>query len=173
MKLLITGASGSGTTTLGKSLAERYRLPFFDADDFYWLPTDPPYRVKRDRLERLSMLGDALRKAEAGAVVSGSVVNWGTDIEDSFDLIVFLIVPAETRVERLHKRELARFGHVNNDFLEWAAQYDEGRMAGRSLAIHERWLEQRSSRILRIKGDVPVKSSLQQVLAFINADLKT
>ena len=138
--MLITGASGSGTTTLGKSLAELFAFLSLDADDYYWLPTDPPYRSKRDRLQRLSMIVDALKKSPHGVIVSGSVVDWGTEIEDSFDLIVFLVVPVEIRVERIQRREVARFGNVNAAFLEWAAQYDEGHMPGRSLLIHQRWL---------------------------------
>ena len=166
MKVLSIGASGSGTTTLGKSFAELCGLPFFDADDYYWLPTDPPYRLKRDRLQRLSMLVDALKECQHGAVVAGSVVDWGAEIEDSFAMIVFLIVPADIRLQRLRRRELARFGEVNTNFLEWAAQYDEGRMPGRSFAIHERWLAQRSSKVLRIQGDVSVEDSVQRVISF-------
>jgi adenylate kinase family enzyme len=166
MRVLITGASGSGTTTLGQSLAEYWRLPFFDADDFYWLPTDPPYRVKRDPTERLSMLVHALKGSRNDAVIAGSVMDWGTEIEDSFSLIVFLRVPAAIRVERLRKRELARFGSVDSAFLEWAAQYDEGRLSGRSLARHENWLARRSCKVLRIAGDVPVEVSRQQVIDY-------
>jgi hypothetical protein len=129
---------------------------FLDADDYYWLPTDPPYRSKRDRLQRLSMLVDALKESPDGAIVAGSVVDWGTEIEDSFALIVLLIFPAEIRVERLRRRALARFGNVNAAFLEWAAQFYEGRMPGRSLVVHERWLAQRSCKVIRIQGGLTV-----------------
>jgi adenylate kinase family enzyme len=169
MNVLITGASASGTTTLGKSLAELCGLPFFDADDYYWSPTDPPYRVKRERSQRLSMLVHELNRFPEGAVVAGSVVDWGAEIEDSFAVIVFLIVPAEVRLGRLRSRELARFGSVDTNFLAWAAQYDDGHLAGRSLAVHQRWLAQRSCRVLRIKGDISVEDSLQQVILFIRA----
>lgn len=37
------GASGSGTTTLGKELATEMGYHHFDADDFYWEQTDIPY----------------------------------------------------------------------------------------------------------------------------------
>jgi hypothetical protein len=39
-RIHILGASGTGTTTLGKALADRLNCPHFDADRFYWLPTD-------------------------------------------------------------------------------------------------------------------------------------
>jgi hypothetical protein len=145
-------------------------LNFFDADDYYWLPTNPPYRVKRNQAERLSLLAHALGSSGHGAVIAGSVMDWGTEIEDSFSLIVFLRVPAVIRVERLRKRELARFGSVDNDFLEWAAQYDEGRMSGRSLQRHEGWLGRRSCKVLRIEGDMPVEVVRQQVIDCVQSD---
>jgi hypothetical protein len=79
-------------------------------------------------------------------------------------LIVFLTVPASIRVERLRKREVAELGQANPLFLEWAAQYDEGRMDGRSLAKHERWLSARSCPILRIDGDISVNERVARVL---------
>ena len=38
-----------GTTTFGKALAHCLDHPHFDRDDFFWLPTDPPFQQKRDR----------------------------------------------------------------------------------------------------------------------------
>jgi adenylate kinase family enzyme len=165
MRILITGASGSGTTTLGRTLADTLTLPFFDIDDYYWMPTEPPYRQKRTAAARLSMLIGDLDRAENGAVLSGSVVNWGVEIEDSFSLIVFLRVPTKIRVERLHKREAELFGAAKSEFIEWAAQYDEGRLPGRSLPIHERWLSLRRCIVLRIEGEVSVADSVKQIMA--------
>ena len=43
----ITGASGAGVTTLGAALAERLGGAQFDVDDFFWMPTVPPFTDKR------------------------------------------------------------------------------------------------------------------------------
>jgi adenylate kinase family enzyme len=164
MRVLITGASGSGTTTLGRALAAKLGFAFFDADDYYWLPSDPPFRHKREPALRLALLLAGLAKVRS-AVLSGSVVHWGAELEESFSAIVFLTLPASIRVARLREREGARFGQVDEDFLEWAAQYEEGGMAGRSLAIHERWLAQRSCPIIRIDGDWSVQERVTRCLA--------
>src|SRR5207249_3761430 len=50
----IVGASGSGTTSLGGALAARFGHRHLDTDDFFWVRTDPPYREKRPREERLT-----------------------------------------------------------------------------------------------------------------------
>lgn len=43
MHIHITGASGSGTTTLGRALAQALGWRYLDADRYYWLPTSPPF----------------------------------------------------------------------------------------------------------------------------------
>jgi adenylate kinase family enzyme len=162
VRILITGASGSGTTTLGLALAARLGVKCFDADDYYWLPTNPPFKHKREPALRLSLLLSDLSIAKS-AVLSGSVVRWGVEIEDSFSAIVFLTLPAPIRVARLREREIARFGRVDDEFLNWAAQYDQGTMSGRSLAIHERWLSQRTCPIIRIDGDLTVEERIARI----------
>jgi adenylate kinase family enzyme len=163
MRVLITGASGSGTTTLGRSLAGKLSWSCFDADDYYWLPSDPPFQRKCDPAARVSRFVADLGKV-TDAVVSGSIMSWGEELEGSFDLIVFLTVPADIRVARLRQRELQKFGRVDIEFLTWAAQYEDGRLAGRSRQRHERWLADRKCRVLRIDGDTSVEDRVSKIL---------
>lgn len=166
MRLLIVGASGSGTSTLSGELARALGIACLQADDYYWLPTLEPFTQKRAPEERLSMLLNDLRLASR-AVLGGSILEWGVELEDSFDLIVFLVVPAAVRVERLRRREIAMLGHADPAFLEWAAQYDSGTLPGRSRLRHERWLAQRTCPVLRIEGDVPIEISTARALAAV------
>jgi adenylate kinase family enzyme len=161
MRILVTGASGSGTTTLGRALAAELQAAHLDLDDCYWLPTQPPYRHKRDAVERLALCVQHLRAP--ALVASGSLVGWGVELEDAFDLIVFLTVPTATRVERLRVRETARYGRADPAFLTWASQYDEGPPEGRSRAKHEAWLAQRRCPVLRIDGDVSTAERVRRV----------
>jgi hypothetical protein len=73
----VTGASGAGVTTLGATLAGALSVPHLDTDDFYWLPSDPPFRHKREIPERLRLLDEALDRAPRGFVLSGSLDGWG------------------------------------------------------------------------------------------------
>ena len=61
MRVHVVGASGSGTTTLGRALAVRLGCPFFDTDDYIWLPSEPPFQHIRERGERQARLGAAPR----------------------------------------------------------------------------------------------------------------
>ena len=51
---LVMGVTGCGKTTLGRALAERLKIPFYDADDFH-----PP--ANREKLSRDEPLQDADR----------------------------------------------------------------------------------------------------------------
>ena len=72
----ILGPSGSGTTTIGEKLSEEYNLAHFDADNYFWKPTDPPYQQLRSIAERRRLLKKDLEK-ETGWVISGSFCGWG------------------------------------------------------------------------------------------------
>jgi hypothetical protein len=160
MRALITGAAGSGTSTLAAALAERWGAAMLEADAFFWLPTDPPFKVKREPEQRRTLFEQQLGMHER-AVVAGSVVGWGVDA--LFDLVVFLYVEASIRVQRLQLREMALYGKADPAFLHWAAQYDEGPPEGRSLAKHEAWLRTLSCPVVRLVG---VRSVEEQV-AFV------
>jgi adenylate kinase family enzyme len=163
VRILIIGAAGSGTTTLGRELAAQMGAAFFDADEFFWHPSEPPYQAERDPAERLATIIRALGPSPS-AVVAGSIIDWGADLENSFSLIVYLWVEADVRVARLMRRESERFGQPLDGFIEWAAQYDEGRLPGRSRATHERWLSERKCPVLRIEGNVSVMEAASRVI---------
>lgn len=58
MRILITGAAGTGTTTLGRALAAEMGCGFFfDADDYYWIASDPPFQQKQEHEIRLRFTG--------------------------------------------------------------------------------------------------------------------
>ena len=155
LRVHITGASGTGTSTLGKAFAEATGAQWLDLDDFYWLPTSPPFQLKRPKAERLALLVDRIRESP-DVVVSGSLIQWGREVEDGWDLIVFLSAPTPVRIGRLRARDMARYGLVNPAFLVWAERYDDPDFTGRNRALHERWLAQRSCRILRLDAELPL-----------------
>jgi adenylate kinase family enzyme len=152
-RIHITGAAGAGVTSLGCALADRLDAVHLDTDDFYWLPTAPPFRLKREVTERLALLQAAFANAERW-VLSGSCDSWIGSLVESFDLVVFVVAPTSLRLARLRHRERARFGEAalapggamhdqHRAFLNWAAAYDTGAAAGRNRQRHELWLSQR------------------------------
>lgn len=175
----IFGASGSGTTSLASALAARHGHRHLDTDDFYWLPTNPPYRHVRPRELRLDLLRRALAESSSW-VLSGSLCGWGDPLIPDFDLVVFLVVPTQVRLARLRAREVQRYGHealrpggklhqAYVEFLDWAGRYDEGGPEMRSRVLHEGWLSTLPGAVLRLDGDRPIAEQLAQVQAAVHA----
>jgi len=108
-RIHVTGASGSGVTTLGRALADALALPHHDTDDYYWRPTAPPYREKRDVVERLRLMQEMFLD-RADWVLSGGLDGWGDSIIPMFDAVVFVEAPTEIRLRRLREREARHFG---------------------------------------------------------------
>lgn len=171
----ITGASGCGVTTLGRSVAGALGALHIDADDVYWLPTDPPYLQKRERSARLKLLDESFHQAgERGWVLTGSILEWGDSLISLFTLVVFLTAPTELRLRRLKAREAQRFGaridpggdllSTHQAFLEWAAAYDAGTCGGRTRARHEEWLTRMQAPVVRLDATAPYEELLGQVL---------
>jgi len=170
----ILGASGSGTTTLAEALGARLGCPHFDVDDYFWLPSEPPFQHIRDREVRRALLSADLEKP-GGWVLSGSLCGWGDLYAPLFDLVVFLWIPHELRMARLAAREVARYGaetiapggvmHAGSvAFMKWAAAYDEGGLEIRSLRLHHDWLATLPGPVLRLEGEASVEANLAAVL---------
>ena len=174
-RLHITGASGSGVTTLGRAAADALAVPHHDMDDYYWQPTIPPYRVKRPAADRVRLMQEMFL-GRADWVLSGSLVGWAESIVPLLDAVVFLHVPTALRLERLRAREARHFGadavsdggwrhREMEEFLDWAAHYEDDTRAGRTLAAHEAWLAGLSCPVLRLDGTAALPDLVDQVVA--------
>jgi adenylate kinase family enzyme len=172
-RIHVLGAAGSGSTTLGESVARRLGIPHADADHFFWMPTDPPFTTRRPRVERLALLTQEL-PADGNWVFSGSAISWATALEPAYDLIVFLWLDPAVRMARLRHRETARYGAriepggdmaiASAAFFQWAADYDTAGPTQRSLAAHEAWLSGEAANVLRLDSAQPLDALTEAVL---------
>ena len=171
-RILIFGASGSGTSTLGQEIAKRHNFAVFDADDFFWETTDPPFQLIRERSERQKMLAEALL-SKSRWVLTGSICGWGDAAMHLIDLAVFVVTPTALRLERLRAREQRNFGErlsatgdmhqQHQAFLAWAAQYDDGSIDMRSRRLHEEWIKQLRCPLVRLDGSSPIDLLVRQI----------
>ena len=173
MKIHIMGASCAGSTTLGTALAGQLNYPLFDSDQYFWEPAEKPFTVKRDpELRNAMILHDIAQQPDW--ILSGSMVSWGSEWLNIFDLVVFLYIPHHIRMQRLHNRELERYGNAiftdperaanYQAFINWATGYDDNTTKGRTLQVHENWLSQVSSPVLEIHGDTTVQERIDLIL---------
>ncbi len=169
----LLGASGCGASSTGRALAEVLALPYFDCDDFFHAPTDPPFQKQRSPQERHDVLVSALDPVPSW-VLGGGVANWDPYPALDFTLVVFLWVPAEVRLQRLRQRERARFGarvlaggdmHTQHEaFIAWAMRYDDGDVEGKTLARHEAYLSTLRCPVLDLRGELPLEERRTAVL---------
>jgi len=172
MRIHIFGASGSGVTTLGKQLSQQLRYPYFDNDEFFWEPSDPPFTIRRDPQLRIQMLRDNIDDLD-DYIVGGSMVSWGHEWLSAFDLAVFLYIPPDIRLERLKAREHGRYGDIIYidperhrqylEFLAWAESYDDPASTRRSIGVHNKWMLGLTCKVIRIEGDISVEERVRLV----------
>lgn len=169
-RIHIMGASGAGTTTLGKALAARLPHVHLDSDDYLW---EQKYSKLSPVAERLSSLKDDLEHQESW-ILSGAICGWGDSLRDTFDLVIFLWIPEQLRLERLRAREYERYGDEGlpggskyddvETFMEWAALYDTAGPEVRSRALHEEWMAGLNCDVVRLEGDMQVEERVAAVL---------
>ena len=165
------GASGAGTTTLARAMADHWAVPHADADDYFWLPSDPPYVEKRPQAERVSLM-ERLFVPRESWVLSGSMLGWGDEVVARCDAVVFLTLDPAERLRRLEARERVRYGGraVNDaasaEFLEWARGYDDPAFEGRSRVAHETWLTGLDCPVLRLDSASPPAVLRDEVTAW-------
>src|ERR1700722_19411703 len=92
-RLHITGASGAGVTSLGRALADAIAISHHDTDDYFWRPTNPPYREMREIADRLRLMREVFLD-RSDWVLSGSLDGWGDPIIPFLDSVVFFVRPA-------------------------------------------------------------------------------
>ncbi len=170
------GASGSGTTTLAIGLASYLKLAHFDADDYYWKPTNPPFTTKRPVEERVALLTNDLEEHPSW-VLSGSLVNWGDQIKHRFTHVIFLSLPQPLRIARLREREIRKFGTRINlggdmhqqhlDFIQWAMKYDNGGLDVRSMQLHEQWFKDLNCPVIRLSGEFTTDEQVRRIVQSI------
>ncbi len=174
----IYGASGSGTSTLGRKISEELGYKFMDTDDYFWLPTDPQYTTKRNKEERLALMKKDIAENK-NVVISGSLVDWGDELIPMFTLVVRIVTDTEIRIERLKNREKQKFGnrimpggdmYTNHmEFIEWARDYDTGSVDMRSKAKHDEWEKLLRCKQIVLDGAGDLEENFKAIQAEINS----
>jgi hypothetical protein len=136
-------------------------VPLLDIDDFYWMPTDPPFTTKRPPADRVRLIRQRQSLME-GWVLAGSFMGWGDVLIEHVEIIAFLYAPTAIRLQRLDRREALRHGdrilpagdmHEGHlAYRDWASRYDDSSFTGRNLAQHENWLKAQAAPVLRLDG---------------------
>lgn len=164
------GASGAGTSTIGRFISEKSGYFFMDTDDYFWEATDPPYQVKRKHSDRIALMKNDIANYDK-VVISGSFADWGDELIPFLTLAIRVETDTAIRIDRLKKREREHFGsridlggdmyETHRAFLDWAASYDDGALNMRSKAKHDEWQKQLQCRQIVLDGSLPVQKNFE------------
>ena len=127
-RVLITGMSGTGKSTIIRALAARgYRAVDLDSDEWsHWVPLagndpfDPPARPEsewqsHDWVWREDRVAQLLAEHDADVLfVSGTAANQGR-FHQHFDHIVLLSAPRSVLIERLASRQTNDYGKAPDE----------------------------------------------------------
>lgn len=151
----------------------------FDTDDFFWLPTDPPFQEKRDVDTRLDLM-QCVFAPRRDWVLSGSLTEWGNDLIPRFDLVVLLTLDPVVRLARLAAREMQRGGREIEEggrqhqayceLMDWARGYDRESFQGRNLQRHRKWLADLSCPTMILDSAQPVAGLVAKVVSALDPD---
>ena len=168
MGIIVFGASGAGSTTLGKEIARRLKFQHLDIDDYLWLrDTEMPLTTVRPSEERTELLMNDIKK-DPEFVISGTIFNNSKLFENLFDLAVFISASAEVCAERVRVRELARWGNRvlpggdmykntrfhgdSDDYIANAQKYETADVSKFGRKLHEQWISELPCPVLRVDG---------------------
>lgn len=173
MKINIIGASGTGKTTLGKAIAEKFGCAHFDSDDYYHYPTDPPFQKQRSPEERVELLMTDLNKNFSWVLAGGAAV-WDPAPAVKYSMVVFLYLPPAVRLERLRQRELDLYGsrigaggdmekdHI--EFMKRTAGYDDGSSEGtNTLPCHLKFINSLTCPVVKFEEPFLIKFQIESV----------
>lgn len=179
--VIIFGASGAGSTTLGRSVAGRLGYQYLDVDDYLWYWDDPvPFVRSRPPQARTEGLLRAI-KVYPKFVLAGTIFDDRELFHPLLALAVFLSAPAEVCAERVRTRELARWGarvqpggdmykatrfHGDAaDYLANARRYETADVSKFGRALHEAWAAALPCPVLRLDGTDGVCENTDKVVA--------
>ena len=171
--IMIMGSSGAGKTTLGKLVANELGYTFVDIDDYIWRKgTDLPFSTMYPKAEKISRLQEAISNCEH-FVMAGSMDSFHEYFDPYFELVVHLHADAQTRVKRVHERELGWFGdrvleggdmyEEHQKMLNGISGYDHG-IGGCTLQQHEVWMNSLNCKVLQLDGADALETNLARIV---------
>lgn len=174
MIIYIYSASGVGSSTIGKIIAQELHYRYVDIDDILFHKSDIPYTKRRSASERVKLFQAELID---NTVISGWFSDGIGDFMNSFDKVIFLTLNQAERIRRIKMRELEKHGkrilpggdmYENfNRFLEWSRGYDDFDITKRSYKLHKHFYDKLTCEKIML-DNTDIYKTVEKVNAFLN-----
>ena len=166
--ICVCGLNGSGKTTLACALAKELNFKHMDIEQYYFISTDNPYSSSRTREEVERLLLEDIKKNHCFvfSAVNGDMT---PEINDNYDLVVYLDVPLDMRMKRIRQRAIDKFGDrvlPGGDMYEQEESffaYAEKRTPEKI----EKWLKTLSCRVIRLDGTKPIQENVELIKSLL------
>lgn len=178
MNIQITGASGSGKTYLGKTLAKKLNYNFIDVDDIIWQWGEniQPYTVPVKPEDACKTFKKIL-ESNQNTIASGIYYPWSKSLISFFDLLIVVETEDKIRKKRLIKREKRMYGkRVNkngdmfnqfNRFLNWAMEYEYSDCETGSKTKTIEWAKNFKN-VIYVSGSDPINKKIKRIIKYLN-----
>lgn len=166
--IAIIGGNGSGKTTLGKMLATALGYRHFDVEDYYFGNRSSSFSAPRTKEEVQQDLKRDIQlyKTFVFSSVGGDM---GEDINKSYDLIIYIKVPLNDRINRVKSRAVEKYG---NRVLPGGDMYESEQaffqhVANRSLDKLDQWVSTIDCPVLYVDGTQTIETLLTHITQYI------
>ncbi len=166
--ICVCGLNGSGKTTLAGALAKELNFKHMDIEQYYFISTDNPYSSSRTREEVERLLLEDINKNHCFifSAVNGDMM---PEINDNYNLVVYLDVPLDMRMKRIRQRAIDKFGdrvlpggdmyEQEESFFEYAEKRTPEKI--------EKWLKTLSCRVIRLDGTKPIQENVELIKSLL------
>ena len=165
--ILICGLNGSGTSTLGKALAEKLEFYFVDIEDLYFSKETPNYDYSSPRTrEEVEKLLFSEIKAHENFVFASVKGDYGENIYPFFRYAVLIGVSKDIRIQRVINRSFQKFGNrmlIGGDLHEQEEKYFDF-VKSRSENTVEEWIQSMKCPIIRIDGTKSIEENVDFII---------
>lgn len=165
-RIIVCGGNGAGKSTLGKVLASELGYKFEDIESYYFPKENPgyDYSVSRTREEVAGLLFADMKKY-TDFVLASVKADYGTDVEELFDIAVYIDVPKEVREKRVYERSYKQFGErmlPGGDLYEDEKRFID-MVSQRPDDYAIKWLNGMSIPVIKVDGTQPIEKSVEEI----------
>ena len=166
--ICVCGLNGSGKTTLASALAKELNFKHMDIEQYYFTSADNPYASSRTREEVERLVLEDIKKTPrfVFSAVNGDMTS---EINDNYDLVVYLDVSLDMRTKRIRQRAIEKFGDrvlPGGDMYEQEEKffsYAEKRTPDKI----ENWLKTLSCKVISLDGAKPIQENVELIISLL------
>jgi adenylate kinase family enzyme len=167
-RICVCGLNGGGKTTLAAALAKELNFRHMDIEQYYFTSTDNPYSSSRTREEVEQLLLEDIKKNNCFvfSAVNGDMT---PEINDNYDLVVYLDVPLDIRMKRIRQRAIDKFG---DRVLSGGDMYEQEEkffafVEKRTPEKIENWLKTLACKVIRLDGTKPIQENVELIKSLL------